>query len=166
MCRYRWSKCDLHVALVSGFPCVLVCVICYILHSSYVWFTIYLAARLCDSLRGVTVCPRGAWSRWLPPVWAAKARKKRFEQWYYREKRSLKIIRKFNDTDVVMWWNSAEYVPRAAICIYIIILLSPSRTSIQVDSWCIPSPLVRNSDRENMRRNCTLWVGRASSTIQ
>ena len=145
------------------------CVICYIPQSSYVWFTIYLAARLCDSLWGATVCPREAWSGWLPPVWAATARKKRFEQWYYREERSLKLIRKFNDIALQMWWcdwnrwwNSVEYVLGAATCIYIIILLSQSRTSIQVDSWCIPSPLVRNSDRENMRRNCTLWVGRVS----
>ena len=28
----------------------------------------YLAAGLCDLLGGVTVCPRGAWPGWLPPV--------------------------------------------------------------------------------------------------
>ena len=61
---------------------------------------------------------------------------------------------------------SVEYVLGAATCIYIIILLSQSRTSIQVDTSGEASPLVRNSDQENMRRNCTLWVGRASSTMQ
>ena len=44
----------------------------------------YLAAGLCDLLGGVTVCSRGAWPGWLPPVWTAAAKEKRFEQRHYK----------------------------------------------------------------------------------